>query len=100
MDVFTNTTAVHLVTWTTRYADIVVPFRDIYSSSALGVRKPEPEAFRLVAERMGTAPESILFFDDTQENVDGAQAAGLQAVHIDPAGDVARTIGGILKSLA
>ncbi|MDA0241309.1 MAG: HAD family phosphatase [Proteobacteria bacterium] len=100
MDVFSNTNAVHQMTWTTRYADILAPFRDIYSSSALGVRKPEPEAFRLVAGRMGTAPERILFFDDTEENIDGARAAGLQAVRIDPTGDVAGTIGGVLESVA
>lgn len=100
MDVFTNTNAVHQQTWTTRYADLVAPFRDIYSSSMLGVRKPEPDAFRLVADRMGLTPAKVLFLDDTDENIDGARAAGMQAMRIDPAGNVAENIRGILESLA
>ena len=46
----------------------------------IGQRKPAPEAFLHVVRRMGCAPGQVLFFDDLQENVDGAAACGLQAV--------------------
>ena len=50
------------------------------SSELVFVRKPDPEAFAEVARRMGVTPEEVLFFDDTEENVIGARAAGLRAV--------------------
>jgi FMN phosphatase YigB (HAD superfamily) len=31
---------------------------------------------------IGATPHSILFFDDGAENVAGARAAGMQAVHV------------------
>jgi putative hydrolase of the HAD superfamily len=45
----------------------------------LGVGKPEVAAFERVAAELGVAPEQVVFFDDSQDNVDGARAAGWQA---------------------
>lgn len=45
----------------------------------LGIGKPEPEAFGLVSTELGVEPQQVLFFDDSQDNVDGALAAGWQA---------------------
>lgn len=53
---------------------------DAVFSAELGRRKPDPEAFRLLADRLGAAPGSVLFIDDDQGYVEGARAAGLQAV--------------------
>ena len=57
-------------------------------SSELGLRKPDCAAFEGVANAMGIALSAILFFDDTLENVEGARAAGLQAVHVTMPSDV------------
>jgi hypothetical protein len=45
-------------------------------------RKPDRAAFNAVVSRIGVPAGRILFFDDGAENVAGAQAAGLQAVHV------------------
>jgi putative hydrolase of the HAD superfamily len=45
-----------------------------------------------VAERIGVAPSAILFFDDTAENVEGARAAGLQAVLVRSPQDVEQAL--------
>ncbi|MEU8222346.1 HAD-IA family hydrolase [Kribbella sp. NPDC048915] len=47
----------------------------------LGVAKPDPEFFTRAAARIGAAPESILFIDDTLRNVEAARQAGLHAEH-------------------
>ena len=99
VDAFTNTNAVHQAAWSARYPDLLRPFRTVYSSCALGARKPDPQAFLLVAARMGVAPANVLFFDDTAENVTGAEAAGMQAVLVDPTGNVASAIRDTLESL-
>jgi putative hydrolase of the HAD superfamily len=45
------------------------------------VRKPDPEAFRLVAQRLGVPPERCVHVDDLVANVRGAAAAGMTGVH-------------------
>lgn len=56
-------------------------------SSEVGVRKPGPEFFRATAERLGCAPEEVLFVgDDPTNDVAGARAVGMRAVLVDPTG--------------
>jgi putative hydrolase of the HAD superfamily len=78
--------------WEVRYADELEPFRSIFVSSDLGFRKPDPEAFRLVASRMGFELQEILFFDDTPANVNGAQLAGMEGVVVESSKDVRQAL--------
>jgi 2-haloacid dehalogenase len=56
-------------------------FRGIVVSGRLKIKKPDPRIFaHLVAEHRLTAAETV-FIDDAPKNVDGAKAAGLQALH-------------------
>lgn len=48
-------------------------------SAELGRRKPDPEAFRRLARRLGVAPARVLFFDDNADYVAGASEAGITA---------------------
>lgn len=52
-------------------------------SCELGVAKPEPAFFAEAARRIAAPPETILFIDDTAENIDGARAAGLASARWD-----------------
>lgn len=78
----TNTNAAHQEVWTRDYAEVLAPLERVFVSSEMGWRKPQPEAFLQVAREIGVVPERILFFDDTLENIVGAQAVGLQTVHV------------------
>jgi putative hydrolase of the HAD superfamily len=49
-------------------------------SGDVGLHKPEPEIFRLGAERIGVAPEECVFVDDLRENCEGAEAVGMTAI--------------------
>jgi putative hydrolase of the HAD superfamily len=54
-------------------------------SAAVGHRKPSAEFFRAVALSAGCDPGEVLFVgDDTENDYDGATAAGLPAVLLDP----------------
>jgi putative hydrolase of the HAD superfamily len=54
-------------------------------SSDVGHRKPEPEIYRIVTERIGLPTDQIVYLDDFDANIEGAQAAGWQTVHVtDP----------------
>ena len=88
MYVFSNTNAAHQPYWATAYADLLAPFRKVYTSHEIGHRKPEAAAFQAVAGDMGVAPARVLFFDDSMANVEGARAFGMQAVHVATTADI------------
>ncbi|MEW2512968.1 HAD-IA family hydrolase [Streptomyces sp. NPDC046870] len=55
-----------------------------------GTRKPEPEIFRLVLERLGLPAEECVFVDDTEQYLPPAAALGFTTVHaVEPARTVA-----------
>lgn len=88
MYVFSNTNAAHHEAWSTRFAQALEPFERVFVSSQIGLRKPSGESFAHVAREIGLPPDSILFFDDMAENVAGARAAGMPAVHVRGPRDV------------
>jgi FMN phosphatase YigB (HAD superfamily) len=62
------------------------------------VLKPEPGIFDLLCHRAGLAPQDCLFIDDSEKNVAGARAFGMDAVHFTTpdALEAALTARGIL----
>jgi 2-haloacid dehalogenase len=54
-------------------------FETIVLSGALGVTKPDPAIYHALCEQVGATPEQIVFTDDAQANVDGAQHVGMHA---------------------
>ena len=80
---FSNTNASHYAQWSRHQAKVLDPLRGIFTSFELGLRKPDPQAFKEIAKRIGCAPQDILLFDDTQENINGARDLGLQAVNVN-----------------
>lgn len=57
-----------------QYFDIVV------FSAEVGMRKPGQEIFNLLLERLDAKPEEAIFVDDYGENINAAQAMGIQTV--------------------
>lgn len=57
--------------------------------AALGVRKPDPEIYRRVAERLGVPVDECVVVDDADRNVHGARTAGAVVVRHR---EVARTV--------
>ena len=43
--------------------------------------KPDPRLYQRVAERLGVKPEEAVLVDDYLANIEGARAAGWQAIH-------------------
>jgi len=95
---FSNTNRAHTAHWRPLYAEILKPFRRVFLSSEIGLRKPDREAFAFVAREMGVPMPRILFFDDMLANVEGARAAGLQAVHVRSNADVTAALARVLAT--
>jgi putative hydrolase of the HAD superfamily len=89
---FTNTNPDHELVWSQRFAGVLANFKDIYVSSRIGLRKPEAAAFDYVVKAIGVPAGRIVFFDDSIDNVEGARACGLQAVHVRSSADVAAAL--------
>jgi epoxide hydrolase-like predicted phosphatase len=45
-----------------------------------GLAKPDPRFYELICARLACDPERTIFLDDKQSCLDGAEAAGLQAI--------------------
>jgi len=56
-------------------------FEEVVDSAFVGCRKPEGRIYRLTLERVGIAPKACLFIDDLEVNCEGAEKAGMKAVH-------------------
>jgi putative hydrolase of the HAD superfamily len=55
-------------------------FEVVVDSAFVGMRKPDPEIYRLTLERLGLGPEACVFVDDTDVNVATARDLGMRAV--------------------
>ena len=86
---FSNTNRAHQEHFSERFADVLGHFRKVFLSSTIGLRKPEAAAYDHVVKEIGVPAERIVFFDDLQENIEGARARGLIAVHVTSTRDVA-----------
>lgn len=89
---FSNTNVPHVAFFSNQYADVLGHFRQIFVSSSIGLRKPDAEAYDHVVDAIGVPADRIVFFDDLAENIEGAQARGLKAVHVASADDVAKVL--------
>ena len=60
-------------------------FEDVFDamiiSAEVGVEKPDARIYQMALEKLGVAARESVFLDDFLENVKGAQAVGMQAIH-------------------
>ena len=87
---FSNTNNAHVEYFPAAYPDVLGHFREMYLSSAIGLRKPDAEAYDHVVKAIGVPAQRIVFFDDLAANIDGATARGLIGVHVTSPESVAK----------
>ena len=76
----TNTTDLHFRYWIENFP--ILRMIDIFfPSHEIGMRKPDPELFKLVLNKLGAKGEEVIFVDDMEENAKAAQALGIHTVH-------------------
>ena len=88
----TKSNRTHEIFLRTAYSKTLNLFIDLFVSSRLGQRRPERSALDAVAAKTGFGLTSMLFYDDTIENVEAARTAGLRAVHVTEPSDVGREL--------
>jgi putative hydrolase of the HAD superfamily len=92
---FSNTNPAHAEHFSQAYAGVLGHFREMFLSSAIGLRKPDAAAYDHVVKAIGVPASRIVFFDDLAENIEGARARGLTAVHVTSPDDVARALAAL-----
>ncbi len=86
--VLTNTNAVHAAEWGRRHSGLLNLFTRVFVSSNMGCRKPEAAVYKEVLDTIARPAEQVVFLDDTLANVEGAAAAGMQAIHVQHDEDI------------
>jgi len=86
---FSNTNQAHVERFSVLFAPVLSHFTEVFVSSTIGLRKPEAAAFAHVAGAIGVPATRIMFFDDLAENVAGAAAVGMHAVHVTTTDEIA-----------
>jgi len=56
-------------------------FETVVDSGFVGCRKPESRIYEIVLDRISLPAEACLFVDDVKVNCEGAEKAGMRAVH-------------------
>jgi putative hydrolase of the HAD superfamily len=92
---FSNTNNAHAEHFPRLYAEVLGHFREIFLSSSIGLRKPDAAAYDHVVKAIGVPAPRIVFFDDLAENIAGARARGLAAVHVTSPDDVANALAAL-----
>jgi putative hydrolase of the HAD superfamily len=61
-------------------------FHVFIESAVVGIRKPDPEIFRLACRELGVVPSEAVFLDDIGSNLKTARALGMATIKVtDPA---------------
>ena len=71
-------------------------FEQVFTSGELGTLKPGPAIYQSLITGLGVAPDRIVFIDNKEENVTGAEAVGIIAHHFT----TAASLRSYLESLA
>ena len=89
--ILSNTNAIHMEFVFSRY-----PFMDEFDgyvfSHEIGVAKPDARIYEWTLRRHRLAAARTVFIDDVSENVIGAQAVGLPAIHYQSAAQACREL--------
>lgn len=56
-------------------------FDAVVLSGEVGLTKPHPYIFQMMADRLGVSPGECVMIDDLEENCAGADAAGMETIH-------------------
>jgi putative hydrolase of the HAD superfamily len=58
-------------------------FDKIYSSSFIGFKKPDIQYFNYILNDLNESPDKIIFYDDSQKNIESAASIGINAYLYD-----------------
>ena len=90
---FSNTNEIHLKEFRNICSQFNVSnfdsyFGKAYYSHLVGMRKPNVETYQWICKQHGFSPADILFFDDSEVNLKGAESIGIQTFLVNDADEL------------
>ena len=83
----TNTNELHI-----NHIKTAIPafsmFHDCVASCHVGVRKPDPQIYRLALERAKAQPSTAIYIDDRPELVEAGRSMGLTGIRFESSGQL------------
>lgn len=92
--VLSNTNVLHLEQIRTAVSSLSV-VEDWVASCEVGLRKPDPEIYRLVLQRAGAKPETAVYIDDRPELVEAGRNVGLTGIRFETSQQLERDLRSI-----
>ena len=78
-------------------ADIMARFDHVIESSKAGVRKPDPQIYQMMCEKLGVEPAECIYLDDLGINCKPASQLGMHAIKVTSGeqalGDLSAVLG-------
>lgn len=65
-----------------RVKTVLALFDHVIESSVVGVRKPDPEIYKMACAALGVDPSACVFLDDLGVNLKPARAMGMQTIKV------------------
>jgi epoxide hydrolase-like predicted phosphatase len=65
------------------HPELKARFDHVVESRRVGLRKPDPEIYRLACRTMGVEPVEVVFLDDIGTNLKSARALGMTTIKVD-----------------
>jgi putative hydrolase of the HAD superfamily len=97
--VISNTNPWHMEYVENKFAWLQL-FRERIYSPDVHVRKPDARIYEIALARAGVAAERALFLDDRLENIHGAQAVGMNTIHVPTPESAARELSELAHAAA
>jgi putative hydrolase of the HAD superfamily len=72
-------------------------FDAVVISAAIGVMKPDPDAYHAIARALGVEVATCVFIDDNPANIEGARRVGMRAIHYRAGMDLRAALSGYLS---
>jgi putative hydrolase of the HAD superfamily len=70
------------------YPSLNTFFTKAWYSHLLGIRKPDPEIFKMILKDGQLNPAETAFIDDLKENTDAAASLGITPCHLEPGKEI------------
>jgi putative hydrolase of the HAD superfamily len=67
-------------------AEVMALFDHIIESARIGLRKPDPQIYRMMVETLGVDPKRCVYLDDLGINLKPARAMGMTTIKVVDAG--------------
>jgi epoxide hydrolase-like predicted phosphatase len=72
-------------------------FDHLVISAEVGYKKPSPEIYRIVLEKIGCQPEEAVFIDDDARNIETARQLGIHGIHFQDPDQALNELNDLLK---